>query len=245
MRLPFENIDYKWRHCVVGNIVRDRIDENGVLRHGCKEFRMGTRVYLYGRYFDGDRHEYIDVLGLDRFGRYRVVEVPKEYIENVRCSRVYKPSVLKIMNNREFSHEWWDDSKEDKEDVKEFVRRWNEHDYLGFEYDLRALLQILRYRYSDTIETKLSENVLLRSDIDGKYIEGIDTVMSYLESFHHELKNSDTTGIIYANDVRFADGLVKECIVIYSKIPNNNRFVSIDLDEDQKIKTIWISYLSD
>lgn len=243
MTQMFEDSDYKWRHCVVGNIVKDRIYENGVLRHGCKEFRMGTKVYLYGKYFDKDMDDEIDVLGLDRHNRYRVVTIPEEYIENVRYSRVYKPSVLRFMNAWPYTEWWWDDSKEDKQNAMEFVRRWNEGDYLGFEYCLRGLCWILNYRFSDEFRKKLSEDVILRSTVEEKQVEGIDEVMKYLGSFHRRLNDSEKIRSISADDIRFSDGTVEKCIVIDSKIPNDNRYIYIDMDEKQRIKLIWIGYL--
>lgn len=43
-----------FKYCVVGNIVRERIDENGVLRHGTAAFKGGTRVYIEGKNYDYD-----------------------------------------------------------------------------------------------------------------------------------------------------------------------------------------------
>lgn len=34
-----------WKYCVVGNIVHDHIDDNGVPRHGTSAFRGGAKVY--------------------------------------------------------------------------------------------------------------------------------------------------------------------------------------------------------
>ena len=42
----------EWKYCVVGNIVQERVDENGVLRHGTATFRGGAKVFLCGRRFD-------------------------------------------------------------------------------------------------------------------------------------------------------------------------------------------------
>lgn len=121
----YEIVDYKWRYCVVGNIVLDRTDEEGNIRHGCKEFKAGTKVYLYGKYWP-EEFNYIPVIGLDRHRKYRVVKISKEYIENVRAGRVFKPNILEIMNNFEFTDAWWDSSEEDKLDTKNFAKRWND-----------------------------------------------------------------------------------------------------------------------
>ena len=43
-----------WKYCVVGNIVRERIDENGVFRRGTVAFKGGARVYIEGKNYDYD-----------------------------------------------------------------------------------------------------------------------------------------------------------------------------------------------
>lgn len=35
-----------WKYCVVGNIIKERIDENVVLRRGTAAFKGGARVFL-------------------------------------------------------------------------------------------------------------------------------------------------------------------------------------------------------
>ena len=95
----------KWRFCAVGNVVNTRKDEEGVLRHGTKEFCGGTRLYLYGRYWN-ETSPYIAAIGLDRHKKYRVVDLPVDVVKNVRKSKVYRHSVLKIMDNWEFCDVW-------------------------------------------------------------------------------------------------------------------------------------------
>ena len=58
-----------WNLCAAGNIVQTRIDENGELRHGTKEFTGGTKVYLRGKRWEEGQKE-ISVLGLGRHHRY-------------------------------------------------------------------------------------------------------------------------------------------------------------------------------
>ena len=84
-----------WRYCVVGNIVRAHYDSDGILRHGTSAYVGGAMVYLAGKSWDSNRNE-ISVLGLTRGKRQQVHEVPVELIENVRCQRVYQPSILNI-----------------------------------------------------------------------------------------------------------------------------------------------------
>ena len=113
-----------WKYCVVGNIVRSHIDDEGIVRNGTPEYPGGARVYLCGKYWDHARKE-ITVVGLTRGKRHQVHEVPTKLIENVRCSRTYKPGILKIMNNWEFYDCWWGDTQEDKKAVQSFVEAWN------------------------------------------------------------------------------------------------------------------------
>ena len=116
----------EWKHAAVGNIVKERIDENGELKHGTREFSGGTKLYLEGKYWrEGDKT--ICVIGLGRNGRYRLADVSVRHIENVRLQRVYRPAVLKFMDSFEFWQDWWHDKAEDRKAVKEFVRRWNSY----------------------------------------------------------------------------------------------------------------------
>ncbi len=114
----------EWKYCVVGNIVKTHVDNDGVLRHGTSSFAGGKKVYLCGVFWDFTR-ETIPVIGLCRGKRFLVQDVPVELIENVRCSRAYNPAVLEIMNNWEFWDCWWGNSKGDKDATKQFVERWN------------------------------------------------------------------------------------------------------------------------
>jgi len=113
----------EWKYCVVGNIARTRVDKAGILRYGTAQFTGGTRVYLCGKCWDSDRED-ITVIGLNRRKHYEATEVPVSAIENVRCSRVYKPKVLDIMCNFEFWDCWWSNSPEDRKEIEAFVEQW-------------------------------------------------------------------------------------------------------------------------
>ena len=112
----------RWKYCVVGNIVKERIDENGVLRHGTAAFRGGTRVYLEGKYHHGNK---INVLGLNRFGRYACEYISINQIENVRFTRTYKPQIIELMYEYE-EFRWRGNSDEDGLDAKQFAAYWPE-----------------------------------------------------------------------------------------------------------------------
>ena len=105
-----------WRHCAIGNIVKTYVDANGVLKYGTKVFSGRTKVFLCGKYWS-EASETISVIGRNRFGRNVVEDIPVASIENVRLKKVYRPAILRIMNNWEFSNDWWGDTKEDKENV--------------------------------------------------------------------------------------------------------------------------------
>ena len=117
--------EFAWKYCVVGNITKTHTDADGVLRYGTAAFPGGTRVYLCGKYWDAARED-ICVVGLTRGKRWQVVDTDIRCIENVRCSRVWKPSVLKIMDDFEFYDCWWHCSKEDKAETKVFVKLWKQ-----------------------------------------------------------------------------------------------------------------------
>lgn len=115
--------DGDWRYSAVGNITRTHIDEQGVLRYGSRAYRGGTKVYLCGKFWSKECGT-IGAVGLNRYKRYEFSDVSPDLIENVRCQRVYKPAVLTLMNDWEFSDTWWGKSAEDKADVQRFADYW-------------------------------------------------------------------------------------------------------------------------
>ena len=116
----------RWFWCVVGNIVPTHYDKNGVLRYGTSAYTGGTKVYLCGKSWPFDRTE-ISVLGLTRGKRLQVHEVPVELIENVRAQKVFRPSILEFMSDLEYSACWWKNTREDAQDVREFVALWQKY----------------------------------------------------------------------------------------------------------------------
>lgn len=113
-----------WRYSVVGNITKTHTDEQGILRYGSSAFRGGTKVYLCGKYWDKE-HRTIGAIGMNKYGCYAFSDVAPKLIENVRCQRTYKPSVIALMDNWEFSEWWWGKSAEDKAETQRFVDNWN------------------------------------------------------------------------------------------------------------------------
>ena len=117
-------MEIKWKYCVVGNIKKSHIDENGIVRYGTSAFTGGTKVYLCGKVWNRN-HDEISVIGITRGRKRQVVDTKIELIENVRYGKVYSPTVLDIMCDYEFWHCWWGNEKEDREGVKEFAEWWN------------------------------------------------------------------------------------------------------------------------
>ena len=68
-------------------------------------FKCGKPVYISRRLWDNG----VAVIGLNRYkSRYATETVPLAWIENIRFSRVFDPSVLEIMTNTdELLDMWW------------------------------------------------------------------------------------------------------------------------------------------
>ena len=115
-----------WRFCAVGNVKAQHTDENGKVLYGTKAFPGGAKVYIDDKTW-GLNEGYISVLGLNRFKHYAVESIPVELIENVRLQRIYKPTVLEIMDHLENSDGWvWRGrTVADRKEITDFVRMWN------------------------------------------------------------------------------------------------------------------------
>lgn len=123
-------MEIMWRYAVAGNIKETHIDANGVLRYGTATFRGNAKVYLCGRLWDerlpDSSKTEIEVLGINRGGRYCVDVVPTALIENLRIKKVFTPKVLEIMSHYEFCESWWSNTPEDKKDATEFIGNFKE-----------------------------------------------------------------------------------------------------------------------
>lgn len=140
--------DKKFKYYVVGNIVKTHLDADNTLRYGTSAYTGGTKVFLCGKFWRLSDKE-IQVIGLTRGKKYQVHSVPVELIENVRCSRTFRPGILAIMNNWECWNEWWHDSKEDQKATKAFVSVWNRKDELNSFKDCFEVLKVTSI-YSDS-----------------------------------------------------------------------------------------------
>lgn len=115
-----------WTYCVVGNIKKTHYDKGGTLRYGTAAFSGGTKVYLSGRLWNKTSIS-IAVLGITRTKKLKVVDTDVSLIENLRCQKVFKPSILEFMDYFEFRAGWWGKSKKEKANAEEFVKWWNEN----------------------------------------------------------------------------------------------------------------------
>ena len=111
----------KWRYCVAGNIINERVDEDGIARNGTVVFPPGRKVYLSKRLWRPP--DEVTVMGLNRFkSKYVLERVPLVHIENIRCQKVFKPRVTELMCDDIEHHDmWWGSTGEDYLDAQMFV----------------------------------------------------------------------------------------------------------------------------
>lgn len=104
----------EWQWCLVGNIVEEHeYGEEHVIKHGTKHFRPNAKVFI-NLVYGGMGHENILVIGVPRhLKKYIEVVIRRKYVCNFRVQKVYKPAVLKLMNNSVW--DWWGNSEETRE----------------------------------------------------------------------------------------------------------------------------------
>jgi hypothetical protein len=107
------------KYCVVGNIVKEHLDENGITRYGTTAFPGGRKVYISRRLWKNG----VVVMGLNRYkSRYAFETVPLEWIENIRFSKTFSPKVLDLMQNTTESPDmWWRYKEEDRVGATEYA----------------------------------------------------------------------------------------------------------------------------
>ena len=115
--------DYRW--CVVGNIIDERYDEDGVLRHGTKAFPPNRKVYI-SKSFNRQTGEVL-VSGLNRFkSKYELIRIPLQHITNIRQSKTSNPKMLDYMRDHEYRRLWWGNSEEDRFFTVKYAEKLNE-----------------------------------------------------------------------------------------------------------------------
>lgn len=98
----------EWRWCIVGNINKET-----------KHFRPNAKVYINPVY-GGMGHERILAIGLPRRShRYIEIVIARNYVENLRLQKVYKPAVLECMKKSDWS--WWENTDADRDRILDFL----------------------------------------------------------------------------------------------------------------------------
>ena len=111
-----------FKYCVVGNIVREHVDEEGITRNGIVVFPGGRKVYISRLLWDYGAV----VLGLNRWHSRFILEcIPLELIENIRPSRTFKRSVIDLMDDPEMPDGWWRYKEEDRIGSEEYAAMLN------------------------------------------------------------------------------------------------------------------------
>lgn len=114
-----ESKEQEWRWALVANIKKapHPYGPEHELRYGTKNFLAGAKVYC-GRSMWGDGYDRIAVIGAQRqsHGRkYRSVIMKRCMVENFRIQKVYKKSVLQVMEDSYYS--WWGNTDKDRYEI--------------------------------------------------------------------------------------------------------------------------------
>lgn len=90
----------------MGNIVEEHEHgEDRELRYGNKQFRPNAKVFI-NLVYGGMGHENILVIGTPRHSRrYIEIVIARKYVKNFRMQKVWKPAVLKRMEQSPW--DWW------------------------------------------------------------------------------------------------------------------------------------------
>ena len=128
-----ETEEKNWRFGVVGNIVSEHTDESGNVYYGSKAFTSGTKVYIHGKFWDPENPN-IAVIGRNRFGRTVFESVPINLIENIRVKRIYKPSVLAIIDYLRVMEglEWWERTAADRKHAENFAKELSKKSKMSY-----------------------------------------------------------------------------------------------------------------
>lgn len=112
-----------WRFGVVGNIVKEH-SEDGITYLGTKPFPGGTKVYLAGKGWPGGNE--ISVIGLNRYKKYVLEDIPIKLIENLRIQTIHQPVILEIIDYLEHCEgwRWWRTTANDRREAEKFIDDW-------------------------------------------------------------------------------------------------------------------------
>ena len=113
--------------CLVGNIVEEHeFGEEHEVKTGTKQFGPGAKVYLAPVQW-GDGFENVVAIGVPRHQKRNIeIITRRNYVENFRVQKVFKPSILKRMCSSKYS--WWGDSETDRENIDKYLSFLNPND---------------------------------------------------------------------------------------------------------------------
>lgn len=116
--------EQEWRWCLVGNIVeKHEFGEAHELKYGTKHFRPGAKVFI-NLVYGGMGHEHILVIGVPRHMKtYVEVVIRRAHVCNFRVQKVYKPAVLKMMNDSDW--DWWGNTEESHDHLVKILELLN------------------------------------------------------------------------------------------------------------------------
>ena len=78
------------KYCVVANIVDERVDEEGILRHGTASFPAGRKVYISKQIYGNQ----VNVFGINRFKRPTYDYVHLNELRNIHATRTFSKSAI-------------------------------------------------------------------------------------------------------------------------------------------------------
>lgn len=110
--------------CLVANITEEhKFGEEREIRVGTKQFRPGAKVYLAPVQW-GDGFENVVAIGVPRHSKHYIeIITRREYMENFRVQKVFKPAILKLICSSEYR--WRDDSDEAKADAEDYLTQFS------------------------------------------------------------------------------------------------------------------------
>lgn len=119
-----KSTEQEWQWCLVGNIVEEcEYGENHELRHGNKQFRPNAKVFV-NLVYGGMGHESILVIGVPKHScKYIEIVIARKYVENFRLQKVFKPAVLKRMNQSKW--DWWGNTDSARNEIIKALERLN------------------------------------------------------------------------------------------------------------------------
>lgn len=147
--------EQEWQWCLVGNIVDEHeYGEAHEIRHGIKQFRPGAKVFV-NLVYGGMGHENILVIGNPRrSSKYIEIVVRRKYVCNFRVQKVYKPAVLKRMD--ESVWDWWGNTDEVYNNLVKILE-WLNPEEAEREKLKRRNMEIINYFESNNREHWLTE----------------------------------------------------------------------------------------